>query len=205
MTTARMDAVDDPHGRERKRYSAVSIALHWTIAALIFLQLGLGWYFNEVLPDHSPAQSTLEGLHVEIGLTVMLLVVVRIVSRLIVPVPALPKDFVPWESALARTVHVLFYVLMVVLTMSGWLMVSLRHGPIHFWGLNFPHMPGLAGVSGPQHKAFGHAVKHFHVFTQIWIAVALIFLHVAGAIKHQFDGHPILWRMLPLLREPPER
>ena len=52
-----------------RRYGAVSIALHWTIAILILTQIGLGWYMNEVLPDHTPAQDQIESLHISLGLT----------------------------------------------------------------------------------------------------------------------------------------
>lgn len=189
--------LEDPHGRERRRYSLLSITLHWTIAAFIFLQMALGWYMNEVLPDHSPAQDQIQDIHISVGLTVLLLVVIRIASRLVTPMPPLPEGFARWESALARTIHVLFYMLMLILPLSGWLLVSLRHEPFSFWGLSWPYVPGLEGISGPAHKPLAQAVKHFHVFTQVWIAWALIALHVAGALKHQFDGHPVLWRMNP--------
>jgi len=205
MTTSRLDAVEDPQGRKRARYSALSMTLHWTVALLIFVQMGLGWYFNEVLPDHSPIQDRVQDFHVSLGLTTLLLVSVRVVSRLVVPIPALPPEFAAWESALARTLHVLFYVLMLVLPLSGWLLLTVRHAPIPFWGLNWPAMPGLEGYTGPAHRAFSRAAKHFHVFTQIWVAVAMIALHVAGALKHQFDGHPVLWRMIPFLKAPKSR
>lgn len=183
-----------------KRYSAISMTLHWTIAALIFLQLGLGWYMNEVLPDHTPAQEQVQSVHVFVGLTVLALVLVRLGWRLSHPAPPLPAGLAGWERVLARATHALFYLLMLVLPLSGWLLISVRHEHVALGGLSAPFMPGMAG--GPAHKAFGRAVKHFHVFTQIWIALALIALHVAGALKHQFDGHPVLWRMLPFLRPP---
>lgn len=198
MTTSA--AVDDPHGRDRRRYSTLSMVLHWTIAALIFVQIGLGWYMNEVLPDHSPAQDRIQDLHVSIGLTTLLLVIIRIATRLAVPAPELPRDFARWESLLARTVHVLFYVLMLVLPLTGWLLLTVRREPIALWGLPWPHLPGFAGLSGPAHRDFGREVKHIHVFILIWIAWIMIALHVAGAIKHQFDGHPVLWRMWPFGR-----
>ena len=194
--------IEDPHGRENRRYSVLSMVLHWTIAALILIQMGLGWYMNEGVPDHSPQQDRIQDIHVSVGLATLLLVLVRIVSRLVTPVPALPRQFAPWESALARTVHVLFYVLMLVLPLSGWFLMSLRHEAIALWGLHWPELPGLQGVSGPDHRAFGRAAKHLHIFTLIWAAWITIALHVAGAVKHQFDGHPILWRMLPGGRAP---
>jgi cytochrome b561 len=189
--------VDDPRGRKLSRYSLLSIVLHWSIATLIFVQIGLGWYMNEVLPDHSPAQDRVQDLHVSVGLTTLLLVFVRVFTRLAVPVPELPRGFATWESNLARAVHILFYALMLALPLSGWLLVTVRHEPIALWGLHWPALPGLDSVSGAAQRSFGRAAKHFHIFTLIWIALVMIALHLAGAIKHQFDGHAILWRMWP--------
>jgi cytochrome b561 len=195
-------AAEDPRDRERRRYSVMSIALHWTIAALILLQMVLGWVMNEAVPDHSPTQDRIQSIHVSLGLTILLLVFVRIGSRLSTPVPAFPAGIPRWEAALAQIVHVLFYLLMLLLPLTGWLVMSVRREPIAFWGLPWPYLPGLQGVSGPAHRTLGRAIKHFHVFTQIWIAWALIALHVTGAVKHQFDGRPVLWRMLPFLSKP---
>jgi cytochrome b561 len=175
------------------------MTLHWTIAALIFLQMGLGWYMNEALPDHSRAQGRVQAIHVFVGLTLLLLVLVRIAWRLLTPPPPLPSGLPRWEAALAHGLHALFYVLMLVLPLSGWLLISVRHEHVALWGVSAPFMPAAPG--GAAHKAFAKAVKHFHVFTQIWVALAMIALHVAGALKHQFDGHPVLWRMLPFARE----
>ena len=200
-----LKAAADPEGRDGRRYSVLSITLHWTIAALILLQMVLGWVMNEAVPDHSPTQDQIQTVHVSVGLTVLLLVFVRIVSRLLVPIPALPPEFPKWESALAQTIHVLFYVLMLMLPLTGWLFMSVRHEPIAFWGLHWPFLPGFGGMSKASQHSLGGTVKHFHVFTQIWIAWAMIALHVIGALKHQFDGHPVLWRMIPFLPKPRPR
>jgi cytochrome b561 len=195
-----MKVLDDPHGLERRRYGALSIGLHWTIALLIFVQMGLGWWMNELLPDHSPAQDQMQDIHVSLGLTTLILVLARIATRLVVPMPELPRGFPRWERRLARAMHLLFYVLMLMLPLTGWALVTVRHEPFSFWGLHWPALPGLEGGMGPAHKAFRQALKHFHVFTEVWIAWVMIGLHVAGAIKHQFDGHPVLWRMIPGLK-----
>jgi cytochrome b561 len=191
--------VEDPKGQERRRYSGVAVALHWTIALLIFVQIGLGWYFNEALPDHSPAQDSLQDIHVSLGLTTLVLILIRVISRFVIPAPELPRGLPQWENWLAHAVHILLYLLMLALPLSGWLMLTLRHAPIPFWGINWPALPGLGAYSGPAHRALSGAVKHVHVFILIWIALGLIGLHLAGAIKHQFDDHPVLWRMIPFL------
>lgn len=184
-----------------QRYGTVAMVLHWTIAALILVQIGLGWYMNELLPDHSAAQDRITSLHISIGLTTLLLVLVRIGWRLINPPPPMPLDLAGWERALAGATHVLFYVLILALPLTGWAMVSLGKGGISFWGLPWPHLPGMGHLAGANPRALRKLLQRTHTNILIWIVLANLALHVAGALKHQFDGHPVLWRMLP----PPRR
>jgi cytochrome b561 len=180
------------------RYGAVSIVLHWTIAALIVIQVCLGWYMNEVLPDHTPAQAQIETLHISVGLTILLLVLVRIGVRIAHPAPPLPADMPTWERLLARTTHVVFYALLLVLPLTGWAVASVRPAAVHFWGLPWPKLPGLGFLMTPDHKAWRRELTHIHVYILIWLAVLNLALHAAGAIRHQFVGHSVLWRMAPL-------
>ncbi len=181
-----------------RRYGPVSILLHWTIALLILVQIGLGWYMNEVLPDHSPAQASILALHISVGLTILLLVLIRIGVRLAHPAPPLPQGMALWERVLARASHVLFYVLLLALPLTGWALASLGARPISFWGLPWPHLPGLGLLLGsPAPKPVRHELSHIHVYILIWIVLINLALHVAGALKHQFDGNPVLWRMMP--------
>lgn len=191
-------ALGAPPAPGERRYGALAIALHWAIAVLILVQLGLGWWMNEVLPDHSPAQDQVQDVHVAVGLSVLLLVLVRIAVRLAHRPPPLPAGLRAWERGLAGLGHLLFYVLMLALPLTGWALVSVRHEDIPFWGLNWPAMPGLAHLPMADRRALGHQLKHIHVYILIWVVVVNLALHVAGALKHQFDGNPVLWRMLPL-------
>ena len=185
---------------EDRRYGAVSVALHWIIAVLILVQIGLGWYMNHVLPDHSPQQENVQDIHVTIGLTTLILVLVRIGVRLMHPWRALPKTIAPWERILARSSHWLFYVLMLALPLTGWAFVSLKHDDIPFFGLDWPAMPILDHLARPEARAIGRPLKEIHTDYLVWIALANLALHAAGALKHQFDGSPVLWRMLPFLK-----
>ncbi len=188
----------DPRTPGQGRYSRVAIALHWTIAALIWVQLGLGWYFNEVSKDHSPEQDYLTSIHISVGLTVLLLVLVRVAWRLTHRPPPLPSGMPTWERLLANTGHLLFYVLMLAMPLTGWALVSGGKDPIGFWGIPWPHMPGIAQLVPD--KAAHKSLKHLHVYVLVWIFLVNIALHVAGALKHQFDGRPVLWRMIPFLK-----
>ncbi len=177
-------------------YRPIAVLLHWVIAAAILTQIGLGWYMNEVLPDHSPAQAAVVGIHISLGLTILLLVLIRIAVRLMVRAPALPMGMPAWEKLLANASHLLFYALMLALPLTGWALVSLGGRPIQIWGLPWPQLPGLDLLFGsPTPKPVRHLLSHIHVYILIWIVLINLALHVAGALKHQFDGRPVLWRM----------
>jgi cytochrome b561 len=177
-------------------YEPVAMGLHWLIAALIIVQIGLGWWMNEVLPDHSPAQAQVEGVHVSLGLTILVLVLIRIAWRLTHRPPPLPAAMAGWERLLAATSHILFYLLMLALPLTGWATVSLHDHPIYFWGLPWPRLPGLSLFVGSMSPHEAHeTISHIHVYILIWIILLNLALHVAGALKHQFDGVPVLWRM----------
>jgi cytochrome b561 len=202
-TTLSGSASAAPPSAER-RYATAAIWLHWTIATLLLLQVALGWTMNEVLPDHTPNQRLAENTHISLGLTILILVAARIVIRLNHKPPPMPAGMPAWERGLANAVHLLFYLLMLAMPLAGWALVSLGNHPISFWGLPWPHLPGVHAVMGnPAPKASRQALKHIHVFILIWIFFVNLALHVAGALKHQFDGRPVLWRMTWL--RPPAR
>ena len=123
-----------PRPMSARRYNVTAMSLHWLIALLIIVQICLGWYMNEVLPDHTPAQATIQSIHISLGLTILLLVLARIVVRLTYRPPPLPAGLAAWERYLAHASHLLFYLLMLALPLTGWALVSMGNKPISFWG-----------------------------------------------------------------------
>jgi cytochrome b561 len=185
---------------ETQRYSTAAMILHWLIAAAIIIQIGMGWYMGTL--ESGPAHE-IEPIHISLGLTVLLLTALRIVIAVLHKRPPLPQSMAPLERKASKAVHVLFYVLMVALPLSGWIMESVSGRPIDFWNLTWPQFPGLqAWLEGQDKRAFKESVEQLHGSPLVWSMVGLIVLHVAGAIKHQFDGSPILWRMAPWARRP---
>jgi cytochrome b561 len=185
------------------RYNAWAMSLHWLIALAIVVQVCLGWWMNEVLPEHSPARGGVLQVHISLGVTIFILVLVRIGLRLAAPPPPLPAYLPAWERWAARASHLLFYLLMVVLPLTGWTLVSLRPRPIEVWGLPWPHMPLAGAIFGPNpSREAAEQLAHIHVFILIWILAINLALHVGAALTHQFDGKPVLWRMAPIFRPP---
>lgn len=174
-------------------YSATSIALHWAIALLIIANFALIWYRGGIEDD--PAQKALSGeligLHKSLGLTVLALSLVRLVHRLMNGFPALPRGMSAPERLLARGTHYLFYLVMIGMPLTGYLMSSAGKYPLSWFGIPVPK-----AFAAPD-KALGGQFNALHE-TIGWALLALLALHVAGALKHHLvnrDG--VFARMLP--------
>lgn len=182
----------------KDRYSAVAIALHWTIALFIIGNIGLAWRFD-TLP-HEAARGLVQ-LHKSIGLTVLILSVARLIWRLIVPPPPLPAYMPGWERGLAHLTHFGFYLMMLGSPLTGWAMSSLVHFPITLYGVvPWPVMSFLANLPHDQMTVARHLLGAAHGLLAK-LAYVLITLHVAGALKHQFIGRDdVVARMIPFLK-----
>lgn len=176
------------------RYSTGAIILHWTIATLLIAQVPLGWQMGGM----SAKNFALVQLHKSIGITILLLTLARIAWRLFHRPPPLVAH--GWEKALARLIHALFYVLLLALPLSGWLLVSTSRIPVPtvLFGLfPWPHMPGLAGLDAASRHALHEAGESAHEL-MAYIMVGAFLLHVAGALKHHWiDRDGSLQRMAP--------
>jgi cytochrome b561 len=186
--------------QDLRRYSVVAMSLHWLIAVLILTNIGIAWYFNTL---HGIARLSPISWHQSLGLSVLILSVVRLAWRLATPAPPLPAGMPLWERALARTVHVLFYVVMIGMPLSGWAMRSaspLHHIlPIRLFALPWPAVPPLAHLSGAAAQAAEHRFQVVHGLLAK-LAYALVVLHVGGALKHQFISRDlVVARMVPFL------
>lgn len=181
------------------RYTTIAILLHWLIAGAIVAQISLGWYMGDL--GRTPLYATIEGLHISIGLTVLILTVSRLAWRLTHAQPPPPAEMPVIERYAAHAVHILFYVLMFALPISGWIMESFGPRPIPFWGFEWPHFPALAFLTeGADPRAFKKTIEEIHGSPMVWSMIALVMLHIAGAVKHQFDGRPVIWRMAPWMK-----
>jgi polyisoprenoid-binding protein YceI/cytochrome b561 len=179
------------------RYATVAIALHWTIAAAILFQILIAWRFAD---QHTPPAFALTQLHKSIGITVLLLSLLRLGWRIAHNPPEV-AGLATWEHLLSRVVHAGFYAIMIGMPLTGWIMVSTSRTaiPTRLYGVvPWPHLPGLATApDAAKHAWHAFGVTGHEVLA--WGAYGLILLHVAGALKHQlFDARtPVLARMAP--------
>lgn len=182
----------------RHRYSTVSLALHWGLALLVAIQLALIFAYERYDHANDPLAATFMGLHKSVGLSILVLTLVRLAWRLMNPAIPLPTTAPRWQNILARTTHILFYVMLIALPLGGWAASSASGRAIEWFGLfNWPGLPmpldrDLAKTIIEAHEVGGKAL------------IALIVLHVIGALKHHFiDRDNVLHRMLPFLPRRP--
>jgi cytochrome b561 len=187
-----------------RRYSGVAMSLHWLIAALLVGNILLAWYFNTLtgLPKIPPVQ-----IHKSIGITVLLLSLVRLGWRLAVPPPPLPSSVEGWARIAAGGVYVLFYGVMIGMPLSGWALSSasaiIRFKPILLFGaIPWPTITYLSHLpAAPMKQAHDAFVAVHGLLAKL--AYALIVLHVAAALRHLVllrDG--VMGRMVPFLGAP---
>lgn len=179
----------------QSRYSAVAIALHWVIALGILGLIAVGWIMGDM--EEGPQQEALYQMHKSFGITVLLLTVARILWRIMNPPPPLPEEMKPIEKTASHTVHIAFYVLMILMPLTGWMYVSTAYNfdipTVLFGVVSWPDLP-LGFLSN---ETANGVIMNVHS-KLAWVAIGLLVLHVAGAIKHEFDaGDGVLKRMIP--------
>jgi cytochrome b561 len=172
------------------RYSRVAIWLHWTIAALIALNLALGFFAEEF---ERPVRAALMNVHKSTGFAILVLTLARVAWRLGHRPPPFDPALKAWEVSLARLIHGLFYLFLVVMPITGWLVVSTGRLPV----TNFFGLFDIAPLPVPRTEDGHEFWEEVHELLA-YAALALIALHVAGALKHHFDGHRhLIGRMAP--------
>lgn len=177
-----------------ERYTTTAIGLHWGIALAIAATFALGLYMTEL--PFSPDKLRLYAWHKWAGVSIFLLVLMRLGWRLAHRPPAPPAGMPRWEIRAAAAVHGLLYALMLAVPLTGWLMSSAKGVPTVWFGV-LP-LPDLVAKD----KALGELLASTHKTLNFSLA-ALVLLHAAAALRHHFVLHDgVLARMLPRCKKP---
>ena len=174
-----------------RRYTLGAIALHWIIAVLIALNFMAAWAAEDA---KGTAKLQILANHKAFGMTILVLSLARVVWRWTHPPPPLLESLRPWEAALAKVVHWLFYFAMIAMPLAGWLMHAFETGglPVSWFG-----MFDIPGLPLAKNKEYGEIFEDMHK-TFGTLMMALVALHVAGSLKHIFvDRDGTMRRMLP--------
>ncbi|MBU4432890.1 MAG: YceI family protein [Alphaproteobacteria bacterium] len=182
----------------RTRYTTVAIIIHWLIAAAILFQIILGWRAGD-----GPKGATtfaLYQLHKSIGITILLLSLARLAWRLVNPPPPAPIGQPRWEQIASRIVHVGFYVILIGLPLTGWIMVSASKTNIPtllFGTVPWPHLPLIPDLA-PAAKHVWAEIGELGHGVLVKFTYLLLLLHLGAVAKHQLlDKDAVFANMAP--------
>jgi cytochrome b561 len=159
------------HAQQRaERYTAVAVWLHWLIALFLFGQIAFGW-FLETIPRGTPLRGPYVNIHKSTGIILGLLIIIRLVWRLA-----------------SKLTQFLLYTCMLVMPLSGYIASNFsKYGVKFFNSVTLPPW-------GPEDKTIYAAFNTTHVITS-YLLVALIVLHLSGALRHAFRRDGVVARM----------
>lgn len=171
------------------RYTLTAIALHWLMAVLLLGMFSVGLTMVEL--PLSPWKLKVYSWHKWAGVTLFLLVWVRLAWRFTHRPPALPDNMsVPMRLA-AHAGHGLLYLLMIAIPISGWLMSSAKGFQTVYLGV-LP-IPDLLD----KNKELGDLLREVHEALNFLLAIVVVG-HAGAALKHHLiDKDDVLTRMSP--------
>ena len=186
---------------EGERFTTTAIWFHWLIAIGIIVNVLLAWLWPLGDTNDTIGQwvRPMIDSHKSIGITVLGLAILRVIWRFRNQPPAYPTAYKPWERTASHIVHWGLYFVIFAMPITGWVMDSAwkdaAANPMHFFGtFEWPRIHYImtlpADTREQIHSTFGTA--HELIGKLVYLLFAL---HVAGALKHQLEGHKELQRM----------
>ena len=155
-------------------YGLISKLLHWVSALLLFVQIPLGFYLVDL--DFGPERLSVENIHIVIGLTIFYLVILRLINKIINPTPKLEPSVFKGQRFLAKLNHVLLYVTILSVTISG-ILKKLFNGEtliILFKKIKLKDNFELSEL-----------FYDIHVFSN-YLIIILIAIHILAVIIHKY-------------------
>lgn len=168
-------------------YTRVAVALHWIIALLLVGQIAFGWFLTTIARG-TPMRSVYVNFHKSTGITIAVLILVRILWRLLHSPPPLPSFMSVWERAAARANHVALYVLMLTMPLSGYIASNFSK-----YGIKLYNAVKLPPWGIDDHRVYA-LFNSIHVYAA-YVFVAIIVLHVLAALRHAARRDRVLARM----------
>ena len=164
------------------RYTLVQRLLHWLIAILLAVVLGVGMTLGFLGFDETKAAfgdevtNALYTYHKTFGVIILSLMLLRLGVRLVAGAPPYRPALTGFERMASRAVHSLLYLALLVMPVLGWLGTAAGGYPVQFFGWT---LPGLIGKD----KALGETLFYFHGLVG-WVILGLLILHIGGAMRH---------------------
>lgn len=171
-----------------ERYDGIAQSFHWVVVALVLAQYATKW-----LPPGLVAmtENQMDAWHGAIGPVILLVTLLRLAWRLWHPPPPPPPDLAAPLRMLSRGTHWLFYIILLVLPLLGWVAASGYGAEVSL--LKAVPLPAIVA----RDKGLAESVGSIHG-ALAWILLGVIVLHVCGALHHALiKRDDVLRRMVP--------
>jgi cytochrome b561 len=162
--------------KDRTRFAPLQRAIHWLMSACIFAMLFIG---VGMVSTVTTKYLGLVSIHKPLGITILVLALIRLALRLYYGAPALPADLPEPMKLAAKFSHYAFYALMIAMPLLGWAMLSAAGYPVVLYG--GLHLPPIVSVNPELHTMLWDA--HFYLAFAFF---ALILMHLGAALFHKW-------------------
>ena len=154
------------------RFPVRTRVLHWLTAAAIFAALLIGFTMTNRIGSHG----ALVGVHMTLGISILVIVIVRAANRFTHKPPKWPDTVGPLEGKLIAGSELAMYAMLLAQPLVGWAMVSASGTPVRVFGLKLPGLvPFDADLYGILRQA--HSVVAYLLVAAIAAHVSAILLH----------------------------
>ena len=154
-------------------YGLISKLLHWVSAVLLLIQIPLGFYLVDL--DFGPERLNIENIHVAVGLAIFYLVIFRLINNILNPTPKLEPNIFKGQKLLAKLNHVLLYVTILSITISG-ILKKLFNGEVLI--IIFKK------IKIQDNFELGELFYDIHIFSN-YLLIALIIINLMAVIIHK--------------------
>ncbi len=175
------------------KYNPFSMLLHWLILVAIIFAFGIAVVMNDI-PGFTPGKVKLYSYHKWLGVSIFVLVIVRLAWRLVCRPPVWPVQMSWLTRLLAGAGHAALYLLLFLVPVVGYLYSQAAGVAVVWFGII--RLPTLIDAD-PLLKP---VLKDLHVWLA-WTLAVFITGHACIALKHHFwNRDDILSRMVPFLK-----
>ena len=155
-------------------YGLISKIFHWASALLLLVQIPLGFYLVDL--DFGPERLNIENIHIVIGLSIFYLVILRLINKIINPTPKLEPSIFKGQRFLAKLNHLLLYVTILSITISG-ILKKLFNGE--------PLVIIFKKITIQDNFELAELFYDIHIFSN-YLIIILITIHIMAVIIHKF-------------------
>ena len=155
------------------KYGLISKIFHWLSAAILIVQIPLGFYLVDL--DFGDERLKIEKIHVIIGLAIFYLIILRLLNNFFNPTPKIDPSKFLGQKLLAKTNHLLLYVAILSITVSGILKKLFNGETLNLF---------FREIALKENFELADQFYDIHVFSN-YSVVILVTIHILAVIFHK--------------------